>query len=266
MSSYRTHLNRLHVNRKMCAAGPDRLGYLKSWYLSRLKQRVPRFVPDGFILRMTERGRVLSLPTRYNTDDALVLRGIFAEREYDTELITGPIHRVLDLGSHCGYSAAYWSARFPDATFACIEPDPRNLTQLQQTIALNDIRATVFAAAVAPVSGCRHLRSSSPSLNSVVGEATNLVVPVITIDQIYAAMGWVSVDLIKMDVEGMEYELVTEAGTALRHSRFIVFELHSWVDGDAVKQGLRNLGFTLHHVNEVGEQVYLAVNQGNVAD
>ena len=266
MSSYRTHLDRLQVNRKMCAAGPDKLGYLKSWYLSRLKLRAPRLVPDAFVLRITEYGRVLSLPTRYNTDDALVLRGIFAEREYDTELIIGPIHRVLDLGSHCGYSAAYWSARFPEATFACVEPDPRNLIQLQQTIDLNDIRATVFAGAVAPVSGFRHLRTSSPSRNSVVGETGNLVVPVISIDQIYAVMGWDSVDLIKMDVEGMEYELVTEAGTALRLSRFIVFELHSWVDGDVIKRGLRNLGFTLHHVSKAGEQVYLAVNQRKVGD
>jgi hypothetical protein len=52
---------------------------LKTWYLSRLHERAPRLVPDEFVLRITERDRVLALPTRYNTDDALVLRGTFAE-------------------------------------------------------------------------------------------------------------------------------------------------------------------------------------------
>ena len=80
MSFYRTHADRFRVNRKMCAAGPDKLGYLKSWYLSRLRERAPRLVPGEFVLRITERDRVLSLPTRYNTDDALVLRGIWPSR------------------------------------------------------------------------------------------------------------------------------------------------------------------------------------------
>lgn len=266
MTFHHVHLNRLAVNQKICAAGPDRFGYLKSWYLSRLKLRAPRLVPDGFVLRMTERGRVLALPTRYNSDDALVLRGIFAEREYDTELIAGPIRRILDLGSHCGYSTAYWAARFPEAAIACIEPDPRNLTLLQQTIALNALPATIFAAAIAPQSGFQHLTTSTPSRNSLDGGSHGLIVPAITIDQVCASMGWTSVDLIKMDVEGMEHALVHEAGASLQRARFIVFELHAWIDGDAVMDGLRSLGFAVHHVNQAGEQVYLAVNQRKSAD
>jgi FkbM family methyltransferase len=265
MSFYRTHADRFRVNRKMCAAGPDKLGYLKSWYLSRLRERAPRLVPGEFVLRITERDRVLSLPTRYNTDDALVLRGIFAEREYDTQLITGPVRRVLDLGSHCGFGTAYWAARFPGATFACIEPDPRNLTQLRRTIELNQIKATVFAAAVAHAPGFQHFQPSSPSRNRVVTEATDFLVPVMTIDQACEAMQWDSIDLIKMDVEGVEAELVAKAGPALRRARFVIFELHSWIDGEAVKKGLRDLGFAVHHVNENGEQVYLGVNQQQVA-
>jgi len=265
MSFYRTHADRFRVNRKMCAAGPDRLGYLKSWYLSRLRERAPGLVPDEFVLRITERDRVLALPTRYNTDDALVLRGIFAEREYDTQLITGPIRRVLDLGSHCGFGTAYWAARFPDASFACIEPDPRNLTQLQRTIELNRIPATVFAAAIAPAAGFQHFRTSSPSCNRLADEPTEFVVPVVTIDQVCEAMGWDSIDLIKMDVEGVEFELVAKAGAALRRARFVIFELHSWIDGEAVKRGLRDLGFAVHHVNADGEQVFLGVNQQQVA-
>jgi FkbM family methyltransferase len=261
MSFYRMHADRFRINRKMCGAGPDKLGYLKTWYLSRLRERVPSLVPDQFVLRITERDRVLALPTRYNTDDALVLRGIFAEREYDTQLITGPIQRVLDLGSHCGFGTAYWAARFPGAAFACIEPDPRNLTLLQRTIELNDIRATVFAAAIAPVAGFQHFRLSSPSMNRLVTEPTDFVVPAITIDQVCEAMRWESIDLIKMDVEGIESELVAKAGSALRRARFVIFELHSWIDGEAVKRGLRDLGFAVHHVNETGEQVYLGINQ-----
>jgi hypothetical protein len=102
---------------------------------------------------------------------------------------------------------------------------------------------------------------SSPSMNRLVTEPTDFVVPAITIDQVCEAMRWESIDLIKMDVEGIESELVAKAGSALRRARFVIFELHSWIDGEAVKRGLRDLGFAVHHVNETGEQVYLGINQ-----
>lgn len=261
MNFYRTHLDRVRTNRKICGGGPDRLGYLKSWYLARLRERAPRLVPDEFLLRITERERVLALPTRFNTDDALVLRGLFGDREYDTPLITEPVRRVLDLGSHCGFGTAYWAARFPSAVFACVEPDPRNLRQLHRTIQLNDIPATVFAAAIAPDAGFQHFHFAAPSTNRLVSEPTNFVVPTITIDQVCESMQWDSIDLVKMDVEGVEADLVARAGAALRRTKYLIFELHSWVDGAAVKQGLEDLGFRVVHVNETGEQVFLAINQ-----
>jgi methyltransferase FkbM-like protein len=121
----------------------------------------------------------------------------------------------------------------------------------------------VFAAATASVSGFQHFRMSST--NRLVNEPTDFVVRAIMIDPEYEAMRWDAIDLIKMDVEGIEAELLTKAGNALRRARFVIFELHSWIDGEAVKQGLRDLGFAVHHVNQTGEQVYLGVNQRLVA-
>jgi FkbM family methyltransferase len=246
----------------MCGKGSDRLGFLRSWYLSRLKLRFPRLVPDQFILRLRENGRVLLLTTRYNTDDALVLSGIFADREYDTDLITGPIERVLDLGAHCGFGLAYLAARFPDAAFVCVEPDPRNLLQLQRTIAMNGFRATAVAAAVGVTDGLQYFRTvdASPSTNSLASAATSLCVPVVSIERLLAFVGWPSVDVIKLDAEGIEDELIAGSGPALRKTKYLLFELHRGIDASALEARLDNLGFALHQINRSGEQVYLAVN------
>jgi FkbM family methyltransferase len=208
--------------------------------------------------------RLLNLPVRLNTDDAVVIRGIFADREYSTELIQGEIRRVIDLGANCGFALAYLSACFPHASFACIEPDPRNLIQLAKNIELNQLPATVFAAGVGATNGYFRLQinSENPSCNQITEESTQgIAVAVLTLDDILAQMNWESVDLIKMDIEGMEYDLVTKSGKMLQKAKYILFELHSWIDTKAVTSGLVNLGFDIYQVNKEGEQVYLAINK-----
>lgn len=257
------HFDRFRVNQEMCRLGPDRLGYLKAWYLSRLKLRFPWLTPKEFTLRLTECGRVLSLPVRYNTDDAVVLRGIFADREYETDEIPKNIRTVLDLGGNCGFGLAYLSARFPDAEFATVEPDPRNLGQLRRTIRLNNLRATIVPAAIGPQREMLDIAfdDERPSCNRAASDRTGWLVPAVTIAGVLQSMNWSAVDLIKMDIEGMEHGIVTQAGEQLQRARFILFELHPWVSGEDVIEGLKTLNFEVKQIHHKGEQVYLAVNR-----
>ena len=257
-----THLDRWRVNQRMCRDGPDRYAYLRAWYLSRLRIRLPWLVPESIRLRVCVNGRTLLLPVRTNTDDALVLRGVFADREYETSAIPDGIRSVLDLGGNCGFGLAYLAARYPQAQFATVEPDPHNLQQLQKTILWNQLPATIFPAAIAPTRELLNfeMNADHPSCNRAVSGGTGWRVPAITIGEALDAMNWPGVDLIKMDVEGMEHPLVTKAGAEFQRARHLLFELHGGIPGQEVLETLRALHFEVNQINHQGEQVYLATN------
>ena len=259
----KNHLERIKVNRKICKKTATPLGWFNAYYFSRLKLRIP-FLPLTHVRVHTYvKDAPLYLRARLNTADARILRGIFYFNEYESEIIPCNLKRVIDLGANCGYCLAYLSKVYPHAEFIAVEPDPGNILELNYTVRKNNIPAQIISAGIGDQSGFLYLKldEDNTSRNQIVADkTTSFSVSIITIEELLRIKNWDRVDLIKMDIEGMEAKILNEKNTVLKKAKYILFELHPWVDHDAVKRSLSNLGFTVSACSKNGDQTFIAVN------
>jgi FkbM family methyltransferase len=192
--------------------------------------------------------------------------GVFADDEYNLSKALPGFRptKILDLGANVGMAAAYFCANYPDAQIGCVEPDPRNLKLLEQTVAANVIDATVIAAAVSSVAGTLRLRMGADPTCSALETSpmhvlnTSTEVAVTTVPEILAHMGWDRVDLVKIDIEGTEHELLGQNNEWLRRVDVIMLEIHPNTTPEAIQSFLHPYGFRLARHGSGGEPVYLA--------
>lgn len=247
-------------NRRMRHAGGGICSYLKAWYGTRLRQRLP-LLPREVAIRVGVAGQTLRLPVRLTTiSDAIALRGVFAEQAYAVAPVGAPVKRIVDLGANCGYATAYFCRSHPEAMLACVEPEPGNLVQLLKTIRWNSLPATVFSAAASDAIGLSHLATDEgfPARSRIKRDGDGLCVATITLGDVLSKMEWEDADVLKMDIEGSEDEVVRSSMEQLRLFRIVIFELHPHVDTEAVLRQMRNGGFDVQRVDASSEPVYLA--------
>lgn len=144
-------------------------------------------------------------------------REIWSHHAYYREEIED-VTRVIDMGAHIGLTTLYFAQMYPDAQIVAYEPDPANFELLLKNVKENGLsRVTCINAAVAPKAGSIGLQSPiyPDEWRSGVGiipkgwrgvlHTRELVVTAVSIDQVLLE----GADLVKMDIEGMEYEVVT---------------------------------------------------------
>jgi FkbM family methyltransferase len=192
----------------------------------------------------------LTIFLRHQTRDVNILNEIFGgtagRHSYEPPAVVGamldanPAPTVLDLGANIGLFGAYVLSRWPGASIRSFEPDPANLRLLTRVIAANELaeRWSVADVAVAnqaaemsfaaglfadshlmPVeAGASVARASSAARN---GDHT---ITVRTVD-IFAQDH--DVDLMKMDIEGGEWAILTDIRLADLRADVLVLEWHT---------------------------------------
>lgn len=182
---------------------------------------------SGSCLRLTLawRGRPLDLAVRESTDVQVireVLRG-----GYDLDLDTPP-KTIVDLGAHIGLVSLDFAARWPGAVVWSVEPDPANFRLLERNLAACP-QALPLQAAVAGEPGPRILHAARHPWDSSIQHRAPGSVPVTvachTLDSLIEALAVDRVELVKIDIEGAEYEVLANCRT-LRRIDTIVGEFH----------------------------------------
>jgi FkbM family methyltransferase len=158
--------------------------------------------------------------------DMLVIREIFLDRDYRVPP-QYHAHSVLDLGSHSGISVNYFRAIFPDAVIVGVEPEPSMYSRLQANTEQLDRIVTVEAAVSDRSGEMAFYRTHGTWSSSLAPKpaATKLQVRCETPSEILARAGFKTVDLVKVDVEGAEWDLLA-SGQLQSITRCIVGELH----------------------------------------
>ncbi len=143
---------------------------------------------------------------------------------------------IVDAGAHVGAATHYFKRRYPDARVSAIEANPVTFSLLEQNIAQNRlIGVRAIQAALAPEAG-EITFYTSPSDeepgawgDSAVrqpwheGEETAVVrVPAVTLSSILTE----PVDLLKLDIEGMETAVLEEAAPRLHLVEHVILEFH----------------------------------------
>jgi FkbM family methyltransferase len=172
----------------------------------------------------------------YRNEDEfeLLSREIFEEDEY--WFASGKSDpTILDCGSHIGLSVAWFKRRFPKARIIAFEPDPENFRLLQTNVAINGFEgvellnlavssrrgtARLFGdfGAAAPMASAHSLRQEWGTQRS---EQWILVNTVPLADYITGP-----IDYLKLDIEGMETEVMKSIEQHLHLIRAVGLEFH----------------------------------------
>lgn len=211
----------------------DRLGLLR---------RRPRHV----LYRIRKRAGAAQLVARTNSSDVRTIGEIWIGSLYDrffgATSLRGRRPVIIDIGANCGYFAVFIATRYPGARIVCFEPEAENRGLATVNLALNSVKAEVRAEAVLAGS-CASVvlnLSEDPRLHTTVppedaadygldgvrysGRSTE--VPALHVNdaiEAIAATEWI--DLLKIDVEGVDLDLVTALSDAnLSRIHYIVAE------------------------------------------
>jgi FkbM family methyltransferase len=191
--------------------------------------------PDRLVYRLRNG---LELQARPRTLDVAVLKDVFLHRVYTPdgfELCEGDT--VVDIGAHIGAFAVDAGRAVGRGSVLAFEPHPGNFELLTANVARNGLKnVRAVWAAVAGASGPRDLHVSANvaghSLHIAEPGRASLAVPARTLADVFADHGIATVDLLKMDCEGAEYEILEGAAAAgvLSRVRRIAMEAHA-LDG-----------------------------------
>jgi FkbM family methyltransferase len=146
---------------------------------------------------------------------------------------------MLDLGGNIGLFGAFVMGRWPHARLHSFEPDPMNLQLLQRVISANGLqeRWTVTAAAVSAHEGTLEFVSGlfgESQIAGLAGDSNRGPAPAALTDGRTISVAAVDlftqnhgVELIKIDIEGGEWPILTDPRLADLRARAIVLEWHA---------------------------------------
>lgn len=190
--------------------------------------------------------------------DVKIINEIWLDRDY-AALGFVPQHgwSIVDLGANKGFFSSWALAEAPTARIHCYEPDPRNFRALCANMQRFSDAASMHQKAIGSSAGSLTLfrlagrggqasvfRSRAESRGEIVAEVT---VEVASLADLLSGLG--DVDLLKIDVEGAEYDiLLNSPPDALARVKRIVVEAD---DFDPANRR-RRVNDLLEHLRELG--------------
>lgn len=187
--------------------------------------------------------------------DKIIFKEIFYDDVYDEGLRgLGTVKNILDIGANFGGFVVYAADRYPNAKIEAYEPTMEQYVILDKNIELNKISDRVIAYHVGVWSseGFKKLyQYNGGGLNSLV-YATIDELPLLRTVEVYCLpldfiIGVKTIDLLKIDCEGSEYEILYNC-KKLSQIRRIVGEYHEFDyiashNGITLERRLKEAGF-----------------------
>ena len=204
--------------------------------LTRLEQRknrsqlvrLQRFVPGNV--------RMLGWDLDYVDSHALwSCIDVLVYKRWNDFVTTKKAPVILDCGANVGISVLNYKRMYPDARITAFEPDPAIVKVLKRNLAANDAGdVTIIEAAVWTQGGTTAFFAEGADGSRIITDqlASSDRTVVETID--FADYITEPVDLIKMDIEGAEFEVIRHIGSRLNLVANMVIECH--LNNDRVQE------------------------------
>ncbi len=201
------------------------------------------------ILRMRD-GTLMK--ARPGTSDRAAINEVFVQSPYTADE-RFQLHRedvVVDAGANIGAFTVFAARRCKRVL--AIEPLPGNFQMLRENIRLNQLdNVAVVEAALAAEAGELNMHGDGVSASTFWGTGSQLV-PSITLESCLTAHAIDRTDLLKMDIEGGEFDVLMNCPAAvLSRIRRIALEVHPLArdtkDTAALARFLRAAGFEVWH-------------------
>jgi FkbM family methyltransferase len=166
--------------------------------------------------------------------DLWILDEIFRGHAYEypdevrriLEMSTEPL-RIVDIGSCVGLASIFFLSRFPDARITAFEPDVHNRKVLMDTVRANRLedRWRVIAAAAATREGQVPFVSDHFLSHIDPNRDDPRAAPVATVDVFPHVVG---ADVVKMDIQGAEWEILADPRFKDAGIKTLVVEYHPY--------------------------------------
>lgn len=204
--------------------------------LRNLIEYVQDFGIDGTISLLASRlthGREYSikvkgfgrLQLRRDSSDFLTLRQVVRGGAFNAVRLKNPQY-IIDGGANVGFVSVALARRFRDAVVCAVEPDPQNFVQLSKnTRSLPNVQPLLAAVWKRD----SRLSISNPSAGDweyQVREDPEGQILGVSIDSILDRAGVDVADLIKLDIEGAEWDLFETPPAWLARVKVLMLELH----------------------------------------
>ena len=176
---------------------------------------------------------ILTLPVQPQSYWTMV--EVFHHECYRPLAPIGP-RAIVDAGANIGLAAVFLHGLYPAAHLLCIEPDPTNLPLLRRNLERNGVPHTIVETALGRAEGRAEFRMHrAASEYSAVGatgfadtEYRGVGVAVTTLDAVLVSAGLDRVGLLKIDIEGGEFDVLGDGSPVLRRMDYIVGEFHGF--------------------------------------
>jgi FkbM family methyltransferase len=203
-----------------------------------LAARKARLYPSGKTVLATVPGSDIQLLVRLGTPDITVFNEIYYGKEHDWDFEVAP-ETIMDAGAYTGLSTAYFAVRYPGAKIIAIEPSEdnfallvRNVSQLENVHAINAALWSEPGSLVLTDPGRDYwgLTVQESDTSTSADQADSLVssskVDALTISDLMSDYEVDRVNLLKLDIEGSEKEVFSNARPWIDRVDAISIELH----------------------------------------
>jgi FkbM family methyltransferase len=144
-------------------------------------------------------------------NDLDVLKSLLLDEAYEELPLPGEPELIVDLGSHLGASLLVFHARHPRARLVGVEPDPAVFERLRENAAGLD--ATLLNVAVAGRDGTVPFYAWRDTWGSSMFPTErarkSIEVPALTLESLLARANAGRVGLLKLNIEGAEFDVLT---------------------------------------------------------
>ncbi len=212
----------------------------------------------GTILMPLAEGLTLALRA-CGSGDVSILKELLVDQDYGSDFQG---YKIIDVGAHIGGTALFFCVHGAEKVVA-VEPAPDNVGLAQENILRSPYadRITLLPVAIAASDGEMplHLAEGNPQMHALLPTPNNrayfasekvVMVPVWSFKRLIEHVGWLEVDLVKLDCEGAEYAILLETeDTILRRVKRWVIEYHA--APEPLEERLRRLGYQVRRTKDM---------------
>lgn len=183
-----------------------------------------------------------------NLDDYRILEEMYINKQYDFKSNEN-IKTIIDIGSNVGTSIIYFLAEYPNAIIYGYEPTSYCFNRLKKTV--GDHKSVIIEKKAIDVNDRKmakiyiHPLGHSGSSNFPITGSESEQVLTTSLDAIVQKHNLQSIDILKIDIEGLEYE-VFKTFKNLSRVKYILVEIHPAQSGHSLNDFLALLpNFTI---------------------
>lgn len=190
--------------------------WLAFWYGNRPRYKTAKIYIGDYTLQVPD---TLSFIWQF--------KEIFADESYKFETdVKKPL--IYDCGGNIGSSAIYFKKLYPQCQLKIFEADKDIAETLKQNLHTNRISgAEIIAKAVWKDAEGIELSLEGADGGSIYGDSTNKIkIPSVRLKDLLAQEK--QVDMLKMDIEGAEFEVLQDCGEGLQKVRNLFVEYHAY--------------------------------------